>query len=198
MTYQYVEPIVMYQLTATTFDYYDWATVVIALIAACISLLAVYRMEEQAKKTEKHNRLCVRPHLTVDGDFGPQSEYIGLILKNNGIGPAILKEINIEFEGKKFDTFKLRGWSNLMDEFKEIDLNFCIHQSSHDAFIPANQELILLGLRSKDQSNKQRESFIDCVESLVVRVRYESMYGESFDGVREGYIFSLKNGNMDV
>ena len=97
-------------------DFMDILPILIAALALVLSSIAIYLSKKTLDSNIKHQKLSVVPALTTYEDFTlrPNCEGIGLLIKNSGFGPALIKE------------FKA-GWGkneiNSQDDFSKIPLD---------------------------------------------------------------------------
>jgi len=86
-------------------------TTLCAIFAVTISLLSLWFSMYQA-------HLAQRPYLDV-GSYGQNLPEMGVRISNKGVGPALIKDIEISFEHKKLKTFnELYGQLLLHAKFK--------------------------------------------------------------------------------
>lgn len=157
-----------------------WLTSNTALVVAvCALFVAGY----QASATRRHKRLSVRPHVVVTAERlydGPKACFV-VKLRNNGLGPAIIRGYEALLDGKPFNTKNTDEVATKVRELaKRQFLNFRhFHLASGDAFAK-DQEVVLLNVELPlfigDVGNKVLEPF----ERLSTRIAYESVYGEKF------------------
>ena len=100
---------------------------IIAVCGLLIALSASIATIWQGKLTREHNRLSVTPILAIEGTV-VLNQPAAIVLKNTGLGPAILHSYIISVDGKPIssgafsprseaihliglDTFPWRGWS---------------------------------------------------------------------------------------
>jgi len=83
------------------------ATVIIAVTALVVSIW-------QGIETRKHNRLSVRPHLVFFTDFSSQDSELGIFIKNNGVGLAYIKNVEISVNGKVMPNSSC-NWKNILN-----------------------------------------------------------------------------------
>ncbi|MEO1711714.1 MAG: hypothetical protein AAFU60_00050 [Bacteroidota bacterium] len=79
---------------------------IVAISAMLISLLTLIIFIYQTSLIRQQSRLSVTPRLILEADINVESEdslaYLTVFLENKGLGPAILEEGWIEFEGEKY------------------------------------------------------------------------------------------------
>ena len=71
----------------------DW----IALSAMIVAVFALFVTIWDSYQSRKHNRLSVKPFLGIGVDIHEKVEFT---LSNQGIGPAVIKEFSVYFDGK--------------------------------------------------------------------------------------------------
>ncbi len=149
----------------------------VIIIAGLALLLTVW----QGWQTRKHNRLSVKPLLKIIADerikpsFSNLSPIQQLDLKiiNKGLGPAIIKNFILQFDGKeltrnnqKFHMDKVR--EKLRGKVgKDAKLSFLVS----DSVMQAGDNTLLLGIEydlAKDST--------DGIDKLDILVEYYSIY----------------------
>ncbi|MEW6196675.1 MAG: hypothetical protein AB1521_16125 [Bacteroidota bacterium] len=75
-------------------DFIDIFPIIIASIALVLSFIATYISKKNLDENKLHQRLSVIPALNyfVDFTLRPNCEGVGLLIKNVGLGPALIKE----------------------------------------------------------------------------------------------------------
>jgi len=154
-------------------------------IAMVVAVFSGY----QALLLRKHNRLSVRPHIASwtrhkeAAKKGQQSLY--LFVENNGLGPAIIKEMAISFDGQPLGTNAKAG--DLMAKIKEIieetDLNVHFDNGAiltHGSSLREGKEIALLTLDCHLTIGTSIEAFETFIDRFDFSLRYKSIYGENF------------------
>jgi len=77
----------------------NWEAVA-ALSSAIIALCALGFTAWQVRIVRQHNRLSVRPHLTMWSHSDRVNHLYTVSLLNNGIGPALIKSFQIRVDGQ--------------------------------------------------------------------------------------------------
>ena len=77
-----------------------WVGIVAAFIAACSAGVAVYF----GQQTQQHNRLSVRPDLTMSFDYDDTGA--GFHMSNKGLGPAVIGSFQIFVDNKVQRTWE--------------------------------------------------------------------------------------------
>ena len=76
--------------------------IIIASIALIFTAYSIIISKLALTANIKHQKLSVRPLLTTNEEFSfRNSEGIGIILKSCGLGPAIIKDFKMQWDGKE-------------------------------------------------------------------------------------------------
>jgi len=63
----------------------------------------------------RHNRRCVKPHLTYYTFFSANHPCAGVELSNNGVGPAVVTRFELQVDGKPMPEGGARGWPKALE-----------------------------------------------------------------------------------
>lgn len=151
---------------------------IIAASSALVACLALGLTIWQGSLTRRHNRLSVRPHLVVEtssDDF----EY-EVRLTNNGLGPAVIKRIDVTVDGNpiledkmhKFELLLRRLFKNFafLDETTELSNNY----------VMAENECVKIMNLKFNGTKKPAPSWIKAqLNTVNLIIEYESFYKES-------------------
>lgn len=153
----------------------NWA----AIIAVCALGVSFY----QASATRRHNRLSVRPHLVVSADKSNDNGRAMFVarLKNNGLGPAVVRKYEIFLDGSLFPI----GDSGVVASTVASVLgrptpHVAYHRIGVGDSIAKDQELILLSVGFSCTSQQDYQLAMKAFERITSHIQYESMYGQSF------------------
>jgi hypothetical protein len=81
----------------------NWANVCISACAFFVSILALVVSINSAAATREHNRLSVRPHISLS--FNANDKGAGWIRTISGAGPAIINTFEVTVDGKPVQTW---------------------------------------------------------------------------------------------
>ncbi|MBN1969777.1 MAG: hypothetical protein JXR48_13480 [Candidatus Delongbacteria bacterium] len=153
----------------------SYSAIVIALASIIISIW-------QGIETRNHNRLSVTPRLNIT--YHAKSNEIKFKVKNNGLGPALIRDCTISFDGKKYKSYGPNELYKFL-EYLEIEgiLNFSIIGES--SLIPAGEEENLLIFYSDSLSEEMLLHTLP--NSLGFKIEYSSMYDEHFTSTNDVY-----------
>lgn len=150
----------------------------LSIVAIIASLGTLFTIVYQTNLIRKQQYASVLPYLEMwNSNPGKDGETYLLLLMNNGIGPAFIKEVRIHYGDSAYRddpatfTYKV---------IKPKDSISNIHYSNIKAgrLIPAGEQVELVGV-SKDTVNAPilRRWFAQ-TDSIEVEIIYESVYGE--------------------
>ncbi|MEM5506923.1 hypothetical protein WNY81_18970 [Shewanella frigidimarina] len=133
----------------------------------------------QGVATRRHNRLTVKPHLDFSSEYR-DGEAFTLWLKNDGIGPAIVKDYEFFLdgvlqpnEGSKFVTEALKKFSTPSVSFGGMALK-------PNSSLAASTKQQILHYTLGEYSKSLREDFESEFKRIEIVIKYESLYGESY------------------
>ena len=183
--------------------------IIIPFSLALIALTALGIAVWQGFETRHHNRSSVKPYLEVNYDLSP-TEPIKIVIKNQGIGPAIITKMTCNVDGMTFDAFSLETLnacfkaaaltSGLPAKILEsgkviIDIPKTATSSSGEFFsewlifspgdvFSAGEERVLLSSGRQDNLNDElRTLLVKIVRRIAIVIEYNSIYDEQFKAV---------------
>ncbi|GGQ30734.1 hypothetical protein [Shewanella litoralis] len=133
----------------------------------------------QGVSTRRHNRLAVKPHLDFSSKYS-DGETFTLWLKNDGIGPAIVKKYELFLdgvlqpnEGSKLVTETLKKLNTPSVSFGGMALN-------PNSSLAASTKQQILHYDMENYSKSLRKDFESEFKRIEIVIKYESLYGERF------------------
>lgn len=158
------------------------ATTIIAICALVVSVFSTGLAVWTAFVQRKHKRLSARPIVSVPvADF----EYrVGVFLQNKGIGPMRVRKLRVtDFEGVTHDDLVshmpplVSGilWSNFYDS---VDGSALEVGKRFDLLLLEGDPQNLVYRQSRDAVRRK-------LSTLMVRVDYEDLYGQSIEPLEE-------------
>ena len=154
--------------------------------ATIIALCALFFTAWQISVTRRHNKLSVQPHIatftliTDEGEGEDTRAIVNIVLSNNGLGPAIIRNFEYSFDGEKIKFNDTSEANKYMSKFAQGTCS--IKQCSilkKMYVLPVGYEIVLVELAfpmTKNVSNEINE-FLDRVD---ISVEHESIYGDNF------------------
>lgn len=139
-----------------------------------IAVLALITSVWNAYSTRKHNRLSVKPNLTVHNEIS--SERIIFSLENNGVGPAIIKSFALISGDKEITCIDGLAYDSALDNLG-VNLYHERYTPSIEEHIPAQKVIQLFKTLSQQEVNLE-QSLETVLQNLKFKVVYTSIYEE--------------------
>jgi len=145
-----------------------------------LSICAILLTIQQSWLIRKHNRLAVRPMLTLftHREYYPGTVVLVSTLYNNGLGPASIKSFEYVIDRV---PLKVRRSEDVYEAVKAtckypiLDWSFAIFNKGHVMGKESSQQLARVSLIVGDQHLNEEE-----LERYQIRVTYLDGYGEEF------------------
>jgi hypothetical protein len=141
----------------------------VCLIALAALVLAVWEANQQ----RRHNRLSVAPKLRINCVTDSNSRLFGLVLSNCGFGPALVKSFEVTIDGSPLPTPRLHTLASVLSIEDLLSWAF----PNEDDVVKPGEDLPLFGTYAKRGVDLGRMKV--ALKRIGIRVRYESLYGES-------------------
>ena len=156
------------------------ASTVTAIASVTIALAAVFLSVWQGAETRQHNRLSVTPKLVLTKDMRQEAGSIGIFIANEGLGPAIIRDIVISVGEAQYDVNTREGWIDVLDHLEINERWIQWFAISEGTYFRAGQSDFLLAA-DRDKINVSEElRLTQATSQLKVRIEYESVYGDEF------------------
>jgi len=157
-----------------TFDTSDFIATCAALVALVTFIVSAY----QAYLARKHSRLSVKPIVSVETCTSDSN--IHLTLHNLGLGPAVIKQLNITYKDTTYDVFVEKQLDSLISRIpRESKSKTPVIATTlqRDAPIPSNSKESILVVEHHGEAPRE---LVEMLHELKVFVRYESIYEDNF------------------
>jgi hypothetical protein len=147
------------------------ATAVIALVAVVISII-------EARAARQHNRLSVRPHVSVRHHLGGSTGRLGITASNDGLGPALVNACVVEVDGTPMQEGEGNdnGWNAALKALDLYQHKFAIEVVAPNGTIPAGGTRWLLSAPFPPATAALPDQMKKAFKRLDVRLSYQSMY----------------------
>lgn len=153
---------------------------VIAVAASVIALAALFVSIHQGIQSRKHNRLSVRPAFNLVKDISKDTAHPGVFLTNKGLGPGVVKEVQIKVGDNWLAVQSVKDWRNALQRLGlNVEWVKWIAIESGSVIAP-NDHLSLLTIVDGPTGESNKEKFRSFLEKVKIRIRYESMYADTF------------------
>jgi hypothetical protein len=143
----------------------EWSGTIALIVAVFAFFVSIFN----ACETREHNRLSLRPYLTID--FGVDETGAGWRYFQNGLGLAIIKAFEV-----KVDEKQVTGWKSLLEtlNISADAVNYRI-LGKGSAIMPSNNTGILMWVKGPSQAAKALA--ID-YKRVKMKLCYCSLYEE--------------------
>lgn len=150
----------------------------LSLVAIIASLGTLFTIVYQTELIRKQQYASVLPYLEMwNSNPGREGETYKYILKNNGIGPAFIKEVIIHYEDSAYLVDPAHFTYNIIKP-KDSIKNYFYSNIKKGTLIPAGDKMELIGV-SKDTINAPiLKKWFSNQEIIQVEIIYESIYEE--------------------
>ena len=151
---------------------------IISLIATGVSIYALYQ-------TRKYSRVSVVPHLDWHVNRHRVNEDItfSFVVKNTGVGPAIILDWWFLLHGKKHDSERSDQVIDLTRICLSGKARYAIKRHGNPgvgSIMPAGQEICIAEIFVPGLKVEQEPLFEQWIRALDFEVRYQSLHGEVF------------------
>jgi len=151
---------------------------IITIAAAFIALVALAVAIWQGFLLRRHNRLSISPKLGFKLDISKEEPEYGLLLRNNGVGPAIIEKFQLYVDGKLIEDDGHGGWKNA---FKALEIPMLEYGWWDKGQVMASEErLLLLGIMKHNLKDKRIADFRESFNRMNIVIEYSSVYEEKF------------------
>jgi hypothetical protein len=148
---------------------------IVSFSAILISLATMGVYIYQTHLIQKQQHASVMPYLTI-GYSHHNENHFSVEIVNNGLGPALVEEVSVYYEGKKYKNCDLGVFFYNYNPQKD-SLNFSNSSMMSGMLIPAGKTIINIEAYNKNGSEKMQGYFWN-EEPLKLEINYSSIYGE--------------------
>lgn len=160
------------QITNKSSVRWDRVTAIASLIVAALALgVSVW----QGQVTRNHNRQSVKPQVQISRHLSPRADLNGLLVANNGVGPATVHDSLLNFRGKDIGPIIRPTWRQIDGETKPLGTLFR-GLFPNETYLSAGERYGLLTLTEKNKN--EIDAFRDLSNLLELAICYCSIYDE--------------------
>lgn len=129
----------------------------------------------------KHNKLSVKPHLTLNHKWDQGVRKV--FLKNSGLGPAIVVKHELQFQDKSIPFHSGIDIEHLAEGFLGPGFYSAGYSIDKNQVIEPGDNINFLGLYWHDDHEYQvaKDTVIDFLQKAQLIVHYKSMYGQQHE-----------------
>lgn len=150
--------------------------VIVSITTGVIATCALIVTSLNAYQTRKHQRLTVRPHLTIHVPL-TTNDHVGIVFRNDGGGLLIINEIKLIPPESEEITFRD---ASIFEKIPLLQkLNFSLHVTpSSIAISPKETYWLMKGddTLSKDDIN----AFAEALSGMKLVCEYQSIYEQKY------------------
>jgi len=144
------------------------------LIALVISVIAMFTSIYEANIMKTQQKSMVWPYLSLGVSYSDTGFSIRVF--NNGIGPALVKSVEVKVDGEPVETM-LDMVNKLMPDNDSLGYNILRQQRIRNYVFKPGEEVEVIGF-TWNQETRKLASLID--QKVHMRICYESVLGESW------------------
>ncbi|WP_181270035.1 hypothetical protein [Aeromonas veronii] len=178
----------------------EWKITFYNILPIVIAGLALFTTIYQTWATQKHNRLQVRPLITLEfqSDARPSLDglhCLGFALNNTGLGPANISSVNYYFNNERVDSHKLvelifsETEINWLHNNEIIDCKVTIFDLSNGTYLKEDTSIKLINIEywpGKNASERTPSDITPLFESLKnllleklnITLKFSSIYDD--------------------
>ena len=163
----------------------------IGVSATAIALVSVLLTIWQGCETRKHNRLSLRPVISVDVEDECLGSRMVMWLKNDGLGPALIDSVSVRIGDTEFDhNTEWENWDLLlsMENGYGSGRFFFIHKGK--VIGPKDRTELLR--QKRIQPTGDYHNLEGLLSKTSVKVKYRTIYGELLEASLNFDVFNDK------
>lgn len=154
---------------------------IVTILAIFISLFTLIIFAKQTNIIERQSRLSVMPYLNVETGYNPDEDFVKVTLSNYGVGPAIIEEIRIHYEG---ELYEMDFESFLKDDIFQADSIAIVESASihRGLAIPAGTDRIAVKVGGSGERYIKAGKFLRKLQrnDFDFEIIYKSIYNDQW------------------
>ena len=166
---------------------------IIASLAVFIAVLSFAVTIWQGYISRKHNQLSVKPHLYIDLHVEKDAP-TRLIIKNNGLGPAFIKDFKILVDGKALTSEDKLLYHQALKDINLEEYDFSYSMLSDNQAFPAGAEIDLYSFETEDLDSDDVKTIEKNLERLDFEIDYESIYNIKYQYYEKNHLTRRSRG----
>ena len=168
----------------------------VALLALLVSVVAIVYNRKTYKLTKENNVLSAKPLLEVDYSTNSNSGEISVQLINNGLGPAQIKNISFNSNGK-YESQDIPDLMDSLNKNNEISFSYNEFQGKNtrqkDHWIAEKSKMYLYSTTISNEKKDTVEKLIQTIGNFTINVHYSDIYGNEQIPINDKLYFDLYN-----
>jgi len=155
-------------------------TAFIISIATLIALMYQSNLvREQNKMMQKEQYASVMPYLSMGFMGSEDDSSFELFLKNDGIGPAFIKEINIRYKDSLYNMPIIKFYTEVLKVENKNNVKLLRYDIGKSTVIPADREIPLLTFYTNQKEAMKLLGAIGTMEATI-EITYASIYDQKW------------------
>ena len=154
---------------------------IVSAAALIVSLVAIWLGVQESRRSREHDRLSVVPMLDTKFMNGGDGEVTGIVLENQGLGPAHV--LNVRLSTGSMPAADIYGDEQWQTAFKELgspppDMHIHNFITRTDFFIPAGKSIPLLWQRNSERTDSGVAYLMKAEQHVMISSCFCSLYDE--------------------
>jgi hypothetical protein len=155
-------------------------TAFVISIATLIALIYQSNLvKEQNKLIQKEQYASVMPYLTMGFMGSEDDSKFELILKNDGVGPAFIKEISIQYKDSLYPISIIEFYTQILKIKNENNVKILRNDIAKNMVIPVNKQIPLLTFYTNQEEAFKLLGAFGTMEANI-EITYASIYDQKW------------------
>lgn len=161
---------------------------IIAVAAIAVSIIALIYSIREGRLSQKHRRLSVKPILGFTLSTSAAYSRYALIIENNGLGPALIKNYRFLVDNASLKELKekrnIDKWEDLSDFLNfpdKLDWQYLYKNN----IINTGDKIEIVGYKYDNYSSDLAAKFRQAVRRLNIEIEYTSLYEK--ENIKESF-----------
>ena len=153
----------------------------LSTFAVLISFVAAGFSGWQLKDAREHNRLSVKPIINITPYLEAEGGRSGVYISNQGLGPALIKSMNVTVDGETFGGQAQNVWPDILSRAGTEPLCYKHGWQIQGSVLKVGEEEAILAPTEADLPYCNALAMIfQLQKDITIKINYESIYKESF------------------
>ena len=150
----------------------------LSMVAIIASLGTLFTIVYQTNLIRKQQYASVLPYLEMwDSNPGREGLSYIYVLKNNGIGPAFIRDVKIHFNDSIYIDDPASFTYRVIKPADSI-INYYYNNIKPGTVVPAGERIELVGVKNDSINAPLLKKWFSIMDNLELEIVYESVYGE--------------------
>jgi hypothetical protein len=141
------------------------------LIALSVAITTIW----QSVLTRRHNRLSVKPILQIYRNT-VTGEHAGIILRNNGVGPAIINSVEFMVDELTIPANVSDPWTEVLNRIDLTNNRMRIEAITSKESLSAGEKMPFYMTRHQVEDAAEIDKLRTAFDRITIHIEYESVY----------------------